>query len=50
MVLLRCVDAREAGLILKEIHEGAFGSSMFCGVEGSGSNTSYFEAFYTHVV
>jgi len=28
MVLLRCVDAREAGLILKEIHEGAFGTHM----------------------
>ncbi|XP_027927575.1 uncharacterized protein LOC114184465 [Vigna unguiculata] len=28
MVLLICVDAREAGLILKEIHEGAFGTHM----------------------
>ena len=28
MVLLRCVDAREAGLILKEIHERAFGTNM----------------------
>ena len=28
MVLLRFVDAREAGLILKEIHEGAFSTHM----------------------
>ena len=28
MVLLRCVDAKEAELILKEIHEGAFGTHM----------------------
>ena len=28
MVLLRCVDAKEAELILKEVHEGAFGTHM----------------------
>jgi len=28
MVPLRCVDAKEAELILKEIHEGAFGTHM----------------------
>jgi len=28
MVLLRCVDAKEAKLILKEIHEGTFGTHM----------------------
>ncbi|XP_052723844.1 uncharacterized protein LOC128193781 [Vigna angularis] len=28
MVLLRCVDAKEAELILKEVHEGTFGTHM----------------------
>jgi len=28
MVLLRCVNVKEAELILKEIHEGAFGTHM----------------------
>ncbi|XP_014499251.2 uncharacterized protein LOC106760315 [Vigna radiata var. radiata] len=28
MVLLRCVDAKEAELILREVHEGAFGTHM----------------------
>jgi len=28
MMLLRCVDAKEAELILKEVHEGTFGNDM----------------------
>jgi len=28
MVFLRCVDAKEAELILKEVHEGSFGTHM----------------------
>jgi len=28
MMLLRCVDAKEAELILQEVHEGTFGTHM----------------------
>jgi len=28
MVLLRCVDAKEAEVILKDVHEGTFGTHM----------------------